>query len=229
MIETYNFLWKRLADYGKKFQSGQDTVDEFNTKLDEIQLEVINDLSPHYQTNELVRGLLDVWVRNITSISSSTGNVTRPVVGSEVFLRVLSMGVIDEEGNELFEMRQYIETELFIAQRIPQRRPSLSKKIVAFVPYNKKIQLYPKSAIRYNMFYFIYPTTAKIAFTYATVDGEDVMTLDAANTVNLAWDASAANLILYKLLEKYGIASREMLLAEYGKLGIQLSLGGQQS
>jgi hypothetical protein len=46
------------------------------------------------------------------------------------------------------------------------------------------------------------------------------MTYDAGNTVDLAWPSSAANLILYKMLEKYGVSVREQLLQEYAKYGI---------
>lgn len=228
MIQIYNFLWKRLADYGKKYQSGIDVVDDFNTKIKEIQLEVINDLSPYYQTNELVRGILEVWVREIVSISSGSGLVALPSVGTEVFMRALSLGVVNGSGDFLFEINPYTENEVAISQRFPQRKPDVSKRIVGYVNYNKRIQLYPKSAINYQMFYFIYPTEAKIAFTYTTVDGEDIMAYDDANSVNLAWNENAANIILYKLLEKYGISSRELLLNEYGKLGVATSLQGQQ-
>ncbi len=228
MIAIYDFLWKRLEDYGKKFQSGQDVVDEFNGKIAEIQLEVINDLSPFYQTNELVRGVLDVWTRKIDATSPSTGTIVRPVVGAEVFMRVISMGVLDADNKYDYEIVQYVETELAIANRIPQRRPSVANKVVCYVPYNKVIQLYPEQAIKYRMYYFIYPTLARIAFTYTSTADEDVMTYDAGGSIQLAWDESASNIILYKLLEKYGIANRELWLSEYAKLGVNTSLGGQQ-
>ncbi len=228
MIQIYDFLWKRLADYSKKFQSGMDVVDEFNTKIAEIQIEVMNDLSPFYQTNELVRGVLNPWVRKINGISNASGVITRPVVGAEVYLRPLSFGVVDANNKYLFEINPSLENEITIAQRLPQRKPSVVKKIVNYIPDGQTIQLYPEEAIRYKLYYLIYPTEAHIAFTYTSTADEDVMTYDAANSEDLAWDGNASNIILYKLLEKYGVGNREQLLIEYGKLGVNISLGGQQ-
>ena len=229
MIPIYDFIWKRLADYGKKFQSGQDVVDEFNTKIDEVQLEVINDLSPFYQANELVRGVLNPWVRKVTASSASTGVVTKPAVTGETYMRPLGLGVVDNTGEYLYEINPYTESEIAISQRIPQRKPSLAKKIVGYIPSGNTIQLYPKTTIPYAMYYFIYPKSAKIAFTYTSTQDEDVMTLDAANTVDLAWDLNASNIILYKMLEKYGIVNREIWLSEYAKLGVNVSMFGGKS
>ena len=225
MINTYEFLWKRLADYAKKFQSGMDVVDEFNTRLAEVQLELVNTLAPYYQVNEKVRSIMSIWVRSLSGTSSSTGLIVRPpVVDGVEFMRVLSMGYVNSTGLMSFDISQTTEGEIVIANRIPQRRPSIAKRIVNYVSVGNTIQLYPQQAIQYSMFYLVYPKEAKIAFAYTSIDDEDVMTLDVANTVNLAWDKTAANIILYMMMEKYGVGNREMLLVEYGKLGINASL-----
>jgi hypothetical protein len=226
MIAIYDFIWKRLIDYGKKFQSGQDAVDEFNTRIKEVQLEVANDLSPFYQVNELVRGVLNTLLRSISGTSNSSGVLSRPVVTGEKFMRILGLGVTDNSGNYRFEITQSNENEIAISQRIPQRRPDLSKKIVNYIPIKTDIQLYPKMAIPYYMYYLIYPLEAKIAFTYTDTQDEDVMTYDSANSTDLAWDDNASNIILYKMLEKYGIVNREGWLAEYAKLGLDVSMWG---
>lgn len=229
MILIYDFIWKRLADYGKKFQSGQDAVDEFNTRIAEVQLEVANDLSPFYQVNELVRGVLAPHVRQVTAVTNGSGLFARPTVTGEKFMRVLGLGVVDVQGNYRFEITPSTENEIGISQRIPQRRPDFTKKIVHYIPIKTDIQLYPKSAINYSMYYMIYPLSAKIAFTYTSTDDEDVMTYDAANSTDLAWDDNASNIILYKMLEKYGIVNREAWLAEYSRLGLDVSMwGGKQ-
>jgi len=88
--------------------------------------------------------------------------------------------------------------------------------------------LYPQQEIPYILFYLIYPTTAILAFTYQEVDGEYVQVYDPVNSVDLYWDKSASNLLLYMLLEKYGVSSRDDILNEFGKFGVQLSLEAQQ-
>jgi hypothetical protein len=86
------------------------------------------------------------------------------------------------------------------------------------------VQLYPQQAINYQLFYLVYPTTALLVFSYQLVNGEYVQIYDPLNSVDLAWDMNASNLLLYMLLEKYGISSRDDLLQEYGKVGIDISL-----
>lgn len=220
MIKTYNFLWLRLADYAKKYQSGFDTEEEFNGKLSEVQLELMNDLSPYYPVNEKVRGILEPFVRKATGSSTVTGRIDKP----ENFNRVLAL----RTGN--IPVSPTNEGELVMSSIIPQRRPNIIKGIVNYLTYENKIQLTPEVQLQYELYYLIYPPEAKIAFTYTIdpVSGEDTMTVDLANTIDLVWDKNAANIILYMMMEKYGVSSREDLIREYGRLGINLSIGAQQ-
>lgn len=219
MILVYNFLWNRLADYAAKYQSGTDPVSSFNSKLAEVQLEIFNDFSPLYDESEKVKTLLDVWVKEQIGSSNSSGVVT---VGTapEVVSRVLSSGYTSS-GNIAFSTPQISESELIAIARIPQRAPNVTTKNVYF-RFNapSTLQFYPKTTITYDLFYLIYPSDAHIAFTYSVTANEDIMTYDSVNTVDLAWPSSAANLILYKMLEKYGVSVREQLLQEYAKYGI---------
>jgi hypothetical protein len=79
------------------------------------------------------------------------------------------------------------------------------------------------------MWYLIFPSNAYIAFTYTIINGEYVQQYDPGNSIDLFWDKSAANLLLYLLLEKYGISSRDDLLQEYAEMGIKLSIASNQS
>lgn len=219
MISVYSFLWQRLADYGQKYQSGADIVSYFNSKLAEVQSEIFNDFSPLYDESEKVKGLLDYWVKQQYGFSASDGTAT---IGTnpEVVYRPLSAGYTNS-WNILFAIPSISESELIAVMRIPQRAPNLATKNV-YYRFNSPgtISFYPVAITPFFVFYLIYPTDAHIAFTYSTTANEDIMTFDPTNSVDLAWPASAANLILYKMLEKYGVSVREEVLEEYAKYGI---------
>lgn len=233
MIESYGFMFKRLIDYAAKYQLQVPTVDEFNSKLDEVQLEAVNILCPLYQENEKVRTMLANQVRRIYDVTNSTGQALQPQRVSveeettEEFYRIIAMGVTDNNGKTLFGISPAMEAEIVEMQRIPQRQPNLAKSRAYYNNYDGVIQLYPEQSIPYVLWYVIYPTKAYISFTYVLVNGEYVQQYDSGNSANLFWDKSAANLLLYLLLEKYGISSRDDLLQEYADMGIKLSLSPQ--
>jgi hypothetical protein len=228
MIGVY-FLWQRLINYGQKYQLASLSVDEFNSNLAEVQLEAMTMLGPKYQSNELVRSLLAPWVRRIYDTSDQNGQIQQPQrVGveeqtTETFYRMVGMGVTDTNGNLLFGISPTMEAEIVEMQRIPQRKPDLTKSRAYYINYDDVIQLYPQQNISFILWYLVYATMAKLAFTYTLVNGEYIQQYDAINSVDLQWDENATNLLIYLLLEKYGISSRDDLLQEYGKLGIEIS------
>lgn len=230
MVAVYSFLWTRLIEYGRKYQMQSPSVDEFNHNLDEVQREAITILGPHYQVNEKVRSLCAPWVRRIYDTSDQNGQLLQPQrVGveeetTEEFYRLVGMGVVDANGKLLYGISPAMEAEIVEFTRIPQRKPDLTKSRAYYINYDNVIQLYPEQEIPYILWYLIYPTAALLAFTYDLVDGEYVQTYDPENSVDLYWDKNASNLLLYMLLEKYGISSRDDLLAEFGKLGIAMML-----
>lgn len=222
MILVYNFLWKRLNDYAAKYQSGLNVVATFNNALAEVQLEVFSDLSPYYQTNEKVRLLLAPWVKS-AFYSSVNGSFT--VLSNQgKFERVISMGVHDTTDTTkiLYEINPITEGELVMVNRLPQRRPSIAKRKVYYImDTSNVIRTRPTaSSLPVFLYYLVYPSEAKIAFTYSVSQNEDIMTYDAGNSIDLLWSEDAANIILYKMLEKFGISDREPWLAEYAKLGV---------
>jgi len=213
------FLWNRCADYIQKYQSGADIVDYFNTKLSEVQYELFNDLSPLYDKNEMVKELLNFWVRQQAGSSMVDGSQS---LGNdpEIVNRPLAIGYTDGTSI-LFSITEASESELVAAARMPQRAPSVNKKIV-YYRFNAPgtLNFYPAAITPYFCYYLVYPTEAKIAFTYSSTDDEDIMTYDDVDSIDLAWPEAADNLIIYKMLEKIGVSIREELLQAYAKYGI---------
>lgn len=216
------FVWNRLKAYAQKYQSGADNVDYFNTALAEVQLEIFTDFSPSYDKNEMVKSLLDFWVRPQKGTSNPDGTVGLGT-GNEVVARPLGIGYTDGTI-VLFGVPQVQESELMAIARMPQRVPNVAKKQV-YYRFNSPsvLNFYPETTIPYSLFYIIYPLEAKIVFTFTSTADEDIMTYDPVNSIDLAWPESASNLIVYKMLEKYGVTVREQLLQEYSKYGVVTS------
>lgn len=224
-------LWNRVNQYAQKYASGQTVVDTFNGALAEVQAEVYNDLSPFYQQNEKVRGLLNVWVKNINATFTS-GSYTSV---DPQFDRVVSMAITEGATPPvmLYEINPITEGELVYANRIPQRKPDPAKKrVYYFMDGPVTINAAPNTvALPFIMYYLTYPTEAKIAFTYSLTNDEYIMTYDAGNSTDLEWVTDAFNIILYKMLEKYGVETRDQWIEEYSRLGISkpiLNTGGNQ-
>lgn len=236
VIDIYLDLWQRINQYGQKYMSGQQVVDTFNGALSEVQNEVFSMLSPYYSTNEKVRAILAVWVKSVNA-SATNGAYAIPSGDDDPqFDRVISLGVTDiaTPPNILYEINPISEGELVFASRMPQRAPDLSKKRVYYlVDAPTTVNFFPKPAsLPFLMYYLVFPDEAKIAFTFSETDDEDIMTYDPDNSVQLKWTKDARNLILYKMLEKYGVTVREQLLQEYSRLGLtemlaQPNNGGQ--
>lgn len=220
-------IWNRLADYAAKYQSGTDTVAYFNSKLAEVQIETFNLFSPLYDINEKVKTLLDVWVKEQVGSSTSMGIVSLGTY-PDVVNRPLAIGYVSA-SNIAFSIPATDETGLIAIARIPQRQPNSANRNV-YYRFNSPslLQFYPKEVVPYDAFYLTYPTQAYIAFTYSVTSNEDIMTYDAANSRDLGWPQAAFNLIVYGMLEKYGVSVREQLLQEYSKYGITISasMGG---
>ena len=223
-------LWERVNQMAAKYQSGQTVVDTFNGALAEVQAEIYNDLSSYYQVNEKVRALLNPWVKT-TNGTFTAGSFTS---ADAQFDRVVSIGITDgsNPATILYEVNPITEGELVYANRIPQRKPDASKKrVYYFMGGLNIIKTAPNTvALPFVMYYLSYPTVANIAFTYSEVNDEYIMTY-SGTSVNLGWAPDAFNIILYKMLEKYGVETRDLWIAEYSRLGISkpvINQGGNE-
>ncbi len=133
MVSMYGFMWTRLQVYAAKYQLQMPAVQQFNSTVAEIQLEAATLLAPHYQASELVRSLLNPWVRWIYDTSNNFGQFDLPErVGveepvTETFYRIVALGVTDGNGNILYGISPAMEAEIVEMQRMPQRKPDLTK------------------------------------------------------------------------------------------------------
>ncbi len=207
-------IWNRVKDYAKRDQGGRDTVFDFNGKVNDAQQNALDMLLPFMETNDRVRDILQPFIKIMKGDTDANGVISRPTdLGKVLSMEVNGIACYPTNYNEIIVLKQ-----------IAQRAPSLEKENAYYLPVGNDMQFYPEIKLTYKGIYVSKITPAKLVMQYSEVNNEIVQKVDNAATVNLLWDDNAYSLILNLVLEKYGISSREMVLAEYAKLGVQTAL-----
>jgi|SRR5215217_674229 len=210
MILTID-IFNSFCEYAKSNVVGTNPMAEFNNKLNESQKEVMDLVAPGYDKTERVRTLLQPFV--ITASGTASGTFSKP---SNMY-RVL--GLSGASGGKNFPIFHAKENELIEYSFIPQRKADITRGIVYYKQGSGSITLIPNSSISYTMFYLKNPTNANLEFTYTALPSSE-MALTPTGIVNLEWNADAFNIILYKLLQKYGLVTRDEFMTQVANYGI---------
>ena len=212
-------LWNAELEYSKKNQSGSDSVDAWNLRLKQVQIAFLNILAPLCETNQVAVNLLQpVIVESDTIISSAAGVLTKP----SNCIYPLSYSLVTNDGQ--FEVRYLRYNQLQTYKKLTQRRPDSSKNRVYITMLNNNLRCSPEEALSFKMIYVKEAPEAVIAFTEDDSGDEDKLVYDSNNSVDLVWDSSCYNIILYMMLERKGVSMREPLLNEFAQLGLNVEL-----
>lgn len=210
MAKKQKLVYDRLKDYAAKYQSGLDVVTNYNSRFAEVQQELSNYLISIIGFNERAEQLLDPLIKDFTTAAPTDGLITRP----EDFSHFLSGAY---EGSPIHKLSP---NQMATYEQIPQRRGDLSKKRVNISSVGGKWDVKPATATGIKVRYVISPPTSTIAFTYSSTDDEYIMAYDDGSTVDFVWGEECIPLLVYMMLDKYGLSVREQLLMEYARLGI---------
>ena len=214
-------LFHSFCEYAKDYKAGPDPVPEWNSKLQEAQLELMDAVAPLYDLNERIRTLMRPFIKPHNGVTDTLGFVAVP---GDLYRMIGSINAT--YNSNTFPVKFSYESGVVINSRIPQRAPSLAKRIAYFHYTEGGIQLYPRQAFTVSFHYIAKPASAAIAYKRMInpATDEHVIELDTDNTVDLEWNDDAYNLLLFILLEKYGLVTKDQLLIEYGKLGVNSDL-----
>jgi len=210
MAKKQKLVYDRLIDYAKKYQSGLDVAKDYNSRLAEVQQELANYLCSIAGLNERAEQLLDPLIVGATTAAPVSGLIERP----EDFMFLLSGAY---EGKPIHKLSS---NQLATYEQIPQRRGDLTKSRVNIASVEGKWDVRPLTATGIVLRYVKIPPLATIVFTYSSTADEDIMVYDDAATVDFVWGEGCIPLLIYMMLEKYGVSVREELLREYARLGI---------
>lgn len=215
MIST-EAVWNRINVLSKNGTSGYQTEEEFNSDLAAVQLELASMLLPLYEKNQQVADALSPFITYEDKTASSTGEVTKNA-------NYLGLATI-----WLYQNLQYYPTnkvslnEVAMTRISPIRKPLLAKNRAKYYLVNDRIIMLPEQPMAVRVFYCKHPDLATIELT--PVSDEDNDYLEVGDVVDLKWNQSMFNLIVYLMLEKLGVSMKEQLLMEFSQLGIQRSM-----
>lgn len=210
MAKKIKILYDRTNDYLKKYQSGFDTIEDFNGKLYQVQYELANFLISIYARNERAQQYLEPILVSADVTGSGSGVMATP----PDFMLFMSA---EYAGKPVHKVSV---NQLVAYEQIPQRRGDLVKKRVNITGINNGWLAKPASAYTITVNYVKHPPIATIAFTETETEDEDILAYDDDNTIDFVWSEDCINLLLYMMLDKIGLSVREDVIREYAQLGL---------
>lgn len=219
MIEVKR-IYDRVNNLAKKDQSGYNTADEFNSRLEAVQLRLIELFRPYYDQNEMVAIALSPFAKKGTGTTDVNGilNYSAFTVANKP-IHILSAGVALLNSKKSANRIKVNQINHINDNAI--RKPDASKQRFRYAVLGESIQFFPEGARSIYYYFLRKPITGKIAFTEVTNSLGDFLNFDSINSVDLEWNDDVFNIICYMMLEELGLEIRETLLVEYGKMGIQ--------
>lgn len=209
MAKKHKLLYDRLTDYAKKYQSGLDIVTDYNSRFAEVQEEFANYLVSILAVNDRAEQYLDPLIVTITS-AVTAGLITRPTD----FRNYISASYNGYPVHKLSANQMETYEQIF------QRKGDLTKNRVNICAQDGKWLVKPTATVSIITKYVKTVPLSTIAFTYTSGADEDIMTYSDSATVDFVWDAECIPILIYMMLEKYGISVREQLLQQYALLGL---------
>jgi len=214
-------LFESFCDYAKDYPAGANPTVEWCKKLNEAQYDIMDKVAPLYDDNERIKKLMRDFITPYTANTTSNGEITTV---PDTLYRIIQANVLPVGADPILVHYSH-ENSVAMTYGIPQRSPSLANKIIYYHFTQGGMQLYPKQVLPFSMLYLRKPEDGYIEYVETAIGtGEFALRPVNGTMVDLLWDESGYNLILYSLLEKYGIIKKEVLLTEYGKFGIQTDL-----
>lgn len=212
-------LWYRLVSLGKSGTSGYFTAEEFNSNIYSVQYTILSLLCDNYENNQKVSDALSRHIKPLTGTTQANGKlfVTDLKTNLANYYRALALVYNSDKEYPSYKIRV---NEIAMYETSSIRKPNLTKKRTLWCMDSDNLQMLPKQALPYKLYYCIKPLEAKIAFTTATDADNDYLVIDAANTINIDFPEGLFNLFVYYMLEAMGVEQKENILSAYSQLGI---------
>lgn len=208
-------VWQRVMDLAKAGTSGMDTEDEFNGKLNSSQMIMEEALIDVAEINQKASDALS-WLKIASGpvVSDSTGAITMP----EDYLHLDTAAFINGSSVR-FPATKLRTNEIEMTRSSPIRAPDISNNEINYYFKSGGIYVMPEQAgIKLDFLYYKKVPDASITLTPASDQDGDLVTPSVG--VELGWPLSVQNLLVYCILEQFGVEIREEMLYEYAQFGI---------
>lgn len=198
--------------------SGYDSTPEFIAKANEVNIDAMNLLVPHYGKVEAVDDIINTFVKQLPC------EFTNGLMGiPDDFYGYIS--IFKTSGNEpnvtKSPVRKLKTNQIGTIGQNTIRKPTVANPKIYFNEGN--INLEPINAdAGLSLLYFRLP--ADISITTTNVEGEDDDYETVTDQTNYEWPARMKNLLIYLLVERLGGEMKQPILFEIAQLGIQMNL-----
>lgn len=193
--------------------SGYDSTTEFIAKANEVNLDLMNLLTPHYGKQvEAVDDILSTFVKT-TAVTFTSGVFAKPAD----FYGYIS--VVPDSGVGI--VRKIKTNQIGALGRNSIRKATTAAPQV-YLNANGFNILPNTITTGNNLMYFRLPADIDIVTQpYSNPDDDyEIVT----NQTDFEWDPRAKNLLIYLLVERLGGEMKQPILVELAKLGIQMNL-----
>lgn len=208
-------VWQRVMDLAKAGTSGMDTEDEYNGKMNSAQKIMQESLIDVAEVNQKASDALS-WLKVASGplISDANGSIAMP----ENYLHLDTLAYIDG-SNARWPATKLRTNEVEMTRSSPIRKPNLATKDINYYFKNGGLYVMPEQAsIKVDFLYYKKVPDAAITLTPASDADSDAVT--ATVGTELGWPLSVFNLLVYLILEQFGVEIREEMLYEYAQFGI---------
>lgn len=201
--------WYQVMDIAKAGTSGQDSQNEFNRRVDSIQKTLVELLINVSEENQKVTDALD-WLKKDsgTLTSGALGLVTLPDDYLHIDTAEIQISGVWQPATKLGT------NSVSMTRTSPIRNDGTNYYFKA----NNLYTLPEVAAVPIRFLYFKEVPAASIVLTPQTMGNSDYVTPTVGT--EFGWPTSMFNLLVYMLLEKYGISVKERLLYEFAQYGI---------
>lgn len=209
IVSVYN----RVMDLAKAGTSGMETQDEFNSIIESVQPALQQLLMDADEANQKVTEALK-WIKpSVTLVTGANGLITLP----NDYLQVATIALVQNATS--YPAEKLPVNQISMTRTSPIRKPILANNQLKYYFKDGSAYTMPEqSGITINMIYHKVVPAAIITLTPASDVDSDFLVPTA--DVDFGWPTSMYNLLVYMVLEQYGIEVREDLLLAYSQLGI---------
>lgn len=205
-------LWTTIQQLAKTETSGYQTEAEFNNDVAAVQDDLMTTFVPLYSVNQMLKDILDVFVKSSPITINSSGQADKPTD----YYSSLTASI---NGHPCYPIAVN-EKDIWNTSAI--RKPSVANNIYVYYQENGILNFLPAQTLSCNFSYIRKPADASIEFTAVSEEDNDFIT--ATSVDDLEWNENVFNLFVYKMLERLGVEMKDSIASEYSRLGINTEL-----
>lgn len=210
MIDIIKF-WEAVGERTVTGTSGYD--DSFIEKVNESQMQLMTALLPHYEKNQTIKDILNVFLETISK-STTIGTGKLDLEGD--YMQFSSVKSAD--GKPAYPINN---NEVAIINDSAIRKPNVAKGNIFYYQQKNSIYFLPSDvSILVTYDYIRKFADAALTLTPTTTADVDYLVPSTTGKVDMEWPPQVFNLLLYIFLEKLGMEMKEPIIIEYANLGL---------